>query len=274
MKVVLSRKGFDSANGGIPSLIMPNGDMISMPIPSYGDVDSYADLYYGSKSYNKILRELKPSFKERRCHLDPDINESRRVKCIRNWKPAFGQIGASASYLCNSVQVAPDDLFLFFGTFHRVEECDGRYRYVRHSGDFYSDCDLHMIWGYLQVGEIIRDSRRIRREYPWHSHAEQSRLSDLTNMLIVPRKHLTFAPSRPGHGILPYSKERVLTERYRSKATWKYNSVYAPSSIVGHRKNMANCHGVFYSGIWQELGLKPSAAASKWAERIVLNETN
>ncbi len=33
MKVVLSRKGFDSANGGIPSPIMPDGTMLSLPIP-------------------------------------------------------------------------------------------------------------------------------------------------------------------------------------------------------------------------------------------------
>ena len=37
MKVILSRKGFDSVNGKMPSAIMPNGDLVSMPIPSPGD---------------------------------------------------------------------------------------------------------------------------------------------------------------------------------------------------------------------------------------------
>jgi hypothetical protein len=32
MKVILSRKGFDGVNGGMPSPIMPNGDTVSMPI--------------------------------------------------------------------------------------------------------------------------------------------------------------------------------------------------------------------------------------------------
>lgn len=34
MKVILSRKGFDSANGGIVSPVFPDGRMLSFPIPS------------------------------------------------------------------------------------------------------------------------------------------------------------------------------------------------------------------------------------------------
>ena len=34
MKVILSRKGFDSANGGILSPIFEDGTMLSFPIPS------------------------------------------------------------------------------------------------------------------------------------------------------------------------------------------------------------------------------------------------
>ena len=36
MKIILSRKGFDSGYGGMPSPILPNGIMLSMPIPSNG----------------------------------------------------------------------------------------------------------------------------------------------------------------------------------------------------------------------------------------------
>ena len=34
MRLILSRKGFDSANGGCPSPIFPDGSMLSLPIPS------------------------------------------------------------------------------------------------------------------------------------------------------------------------------------------------------------------------------------------------
>lgn len=44
MKIILSRKGFDSANGGIVSPIFEDGTMISFPIPS-GDTDTYDSLY-------------------------------------------------------------------------------------------------------------------------------------------------------------------------------------------------------------------------------------
>ena len=46
MKVILSRKGFDSANGGIVSPIFEDGAMISMPIPASEDFYTYDDLCY------------------------------------------------------------------------------------------------------------------------------------------------------------------------------------------------------------------------------------
>lgn len=44
MKIILSRKGFDSANGGIVSPIFEDGTMVSFPIPS-DDEDTYDSLY-------------------------------------------------------------------------------------------------------------------------------------------------------------------------------------------------------------------------------------
>ena len=270
MRVILSRKGFDGINGGMPSPIMPNGDMISMPIPSDGDRDRYSALTYKGKTYLKILRELKPSFPHCRCHLDPDLDVKRRIVRIRKWKPAFGQIGSSAAHLLKTNNIGSGDIILFFGNFHHVEEIAGRYRYVRHSGDFYCDNDVQVIWGYLQVGEVIVDPRRILHEYPWHPHACKSRLKELSNVLIIPKKHLSFAPKQSGWGVLPYSKERVLTKKGAGKATWNHNSVYAPSNITSRRRNCAANNGIYYSGIWQELGLRQSRATSEWARKIIL----
>ena len=44
MKLILSRKGFDSSAGGIASPILPDGRMISLPIPSSGDDFTFADI--------------------------------------------------------------------------------------------------------------------------------------------------------------------------------------------------------------------------------------
>ena len=58
MKIILSRKGFDSANGGIVSPIFEDGAMISFPIPS-NDVDTYDSLYYNGVRYSQILHDLR-----------------------------------------------------------------------------------------------------------------------------------------------------------------------------------------------------------------------
>ena len=48
MKVILSRKGFDSSYGGCASPILPDGTMLSMPIPG-GEASNlkFEDIKYG-----------------------------------------------------------------------------------------------------------------------------------------------------------------------------------------------------------------------------------
>lgn len=110
MKIILSRKGFDSANGGIVSPIFEDGTMVSFPIPS-DDEDTYDSLYYNGIPYSKILHDLRYKGGNH-CHVDPDLDLSRRAKEIDGWFPAFGQRDAAASYLKN-LGVAPGDIFLF-----------------------------------------------------------------------------------------------------------------------------------------------------------------
>ena len=125
MKVILSRKGFDSANGGIPSPIFEDGTMLSFPIPSKDhnmDKISYNELTCNGVLLNKILKDLGYSGDEC-CHLDPDLDSTRRVVPVKGWKPAFGQINQSASYLLNN-KIDEGDLFLFFGNFRHVVESE------------------------------------------------------------------------------------------------------------------------------------------------------
>ena len=152
MKIILSRKGFDSASGGIVSPIFEDGTMVSFPIPS-DDEDTYDSLYYNGIQYSQILRDLRYKGGDH-CHLDPDLDLGRRRERIDGWFPAFGQRNAAAAYLKN-IGVAQGDIFLFFGNFHFVEYQNGTYRYLRDRSDFYREKDLQVIWGYLQVGEII-----------------------------------------------------------------------------------------------------------------------
>ena len=71
-KVILSRKGFDSSNGGIPSPIMPDGTLLSMPIMDTSGI-SFSDIACNGISYADILKQLKPVGLYVNCHVDPDI---------------------------------------------------------------------------------------------------------------------------------------------------------------------------------------------------------
>lgn len=51
MKIIFSRKGFDSTAGGFPSIIFPNREMYSIPIPSKFDRDLYSEIVYKYDNY-------------------------------------------------------------------------------------------------------------------------------------------------------------------------------------------------------------------------------
>ncbi len=268
VKVILSRKGFDSANGGILSPIMEDGTLISFPIPS-NDKDTYDDLVYCGQSYSKILKDLKYKGNPN-CHIDPDLSIDRRMHIIDNWCPVFGQINSSATYLMNKVGVNVGDLFLFFGNFHKIRCVDGTYQYVKKTGDFYSDNDLQIIWGYMQVGEIITDSEQ-QKKYHWHPHSIKDRTKEHSNVMFVASDKLSFNKNMPGAGVLKYRENRVLTAPNCPKATWIKRPIYDVDSIIGNRKNSSKIiDGLYYAGIWQELGLCETLKCEEWAKTIVL----
>ena len=262
MKIILSRKGFDSSNGGIVSPIMEDGTLLSFPIPS-DDIDTYEELRYGDTLYSKILADL--GYKgNTTCHVDPDLDLERRLKEISNWEPIFGQINSSAKYLLDRVKVEEGDIFLFFGNFHKVENVEGIYRYIKHTGDFYSDNDLQIIWGYLQVGKIIKDATE-QEKYNWHPHSSKNRVNNKTNVMFVANDRLSFNHNLPGAGLFKFDKNKVLTLEKSNKATWIKRDIYDVNSIVGNRKNSSkNPFGIYYAGIWQELGLKESKEVEDW----------
>ena len=267
MKVILSRKGFDTSNGGIASPIFEDGTMLSFPIPSQ-DSNRFCELQYQGKSYAEILSDL--HYKgEAFCHVDPDLELARRVTLIDQWIPAFGQMDASATYLKN-IGIQEGDLFLFFGNFHHVEQVNGHFKYVRKSGDFYKDKDIQAIWGYLQIGKIIDDPLEQKLLW-WHPHAREERRANKTNVIFTPTERLSFDDSKPGAGVLRYDLKRVLTLEHSNKATWKKNTVYDLDHILCNRKNAAKDPetGIYYAGIWQELGLVESETCDAWVKSIL-----
>lgn len=273
MKVILSRKGFDSNTGGITNVILENGDLISFPIPEYIQdgvkEDSFDMLVYNNIEYSKILNNLGYHHNQK-CHIDPDINQKIRKETIDEWVAIFGQCDQAASYLVNTVKIEEGDIFLFFGNYHHVEVSNNKFQARKKTGEFYIDSDLQLIWGYLQVGKIVTQKEE-QEKYYWHPHSMRYYTEKSNNVMFVAREKLSFNLKMPGFGLLKYRNDRILTKKNSTKANWIKNPVYDIDSIYGNRKNSSlnTSHTIYYRGQWQELGLKESEECFKWAKKII-----
>ncbi len=264
MKIILSRKGFDSSNGGLPSPIMPDGTLLSMPIPSEHDRDRYSDLEYKGLKYSDLLNQLKPGNDFCHCHVDPDLRVNR-IKNVPGWVPAFGQIGSAQGKL-NNAGIEKGDIFLFFGWFRKVEFVDGIYRFIpRSKGDFYDHSDLHVIYGYMQIGDIFRTKSDLSK-FKWHPHT--SYISE-PNAIYTASKTLSLNNSLNGVGTLDYRKDRVLTMEGCNRGTWIPYPFFMPEHIYDNRKNSSKDGGLYYSGIWQELVIYESDGLLDWVKNIL-----
>jgi hypothetical protein len=152
MHLILSRKGFDSspACGGCASPILPDGQMISLPIPHASGRTPFSGVKSGGHDVGQMVADLS----NRRvgagdlAHLDPDLEHSARRRRA-GWRPAFGQDRIAQRHL-DRMGVSAGDLFLFFGWFREVAVVRGRYRYRAGAPD------LHVIFGWLRVGQVLR----------------------------------------------------------------------------------------------------------------------
>ena len=153
LKIVLSRKGFDSGSGGIPSPILPGGLLVPLPIPAFHDPHTYDEITINGVPLGDLVEELTGQRIERthRCHLDPDLDKGALPRSA-GWRPAFGQIDAAQRHL-ERYGIGAGDLFLFFGWFRAVEQSKSRWRYARGAPN------LHVIYGWMQVGEVIALAR-------------------------------------------------------------------------------------------------------------------
>ena len=128
MRIIFSRKGFDSAAGGGPSPIV-DGRPVSLPIP---DSKGFARTTYAQRGLGDLVSaasrgRLGP---DDLCHDDPMFLPDGR--CV------FGQCGGAQTHL-DRQGVTLGDMFLFFGWFN--SEGQG---------------DHHRIFGYLKIEEIVR----------------------------------------------------------------------------------------------------------------------
>ena len=93
MRLIFSRKGFDTQNGGVPSPILPDGRMCSLPIPDGSSQIRYSDILWDDVNLGKVVSDLTGNRIRgaTRAHLDPDINPA----ALRRRKGWLGILGPS-----------------------------------------------------------------------------------------------------------------------------------------------------------------------------------
>jgi len=249
MKVIISRKGFDSVNGRCPSPIFPDGTMFSLPIPSPRGSRCFGDVNYGQHNLGKVVESLTNGqySSASLTHFDPDLS-SIGLPRQPDWRPSLGQVGAALTHLHNqSVEVG--DLFLFFGWFKDAEvDENGRYQYV--SGGM----DRHVIFGWLQIGEILdvgSDGAGALAKKPWlekHPHVvgewgQQNKIYIASETLNLPS--VTFVQTLAGGGIFDKaSSNRTLTQAGQgNRSLWALPKFFSPQNgqaILTYNVNPAN----------------------------------
>jgi hypothetical protein len=216
MKVILSRKGMDSESGVMPSPILPDGTLLSLPIPDRKSNKRYEDLEYRGQNIKEIITQLNPDFDFENmptCHLDPDIYTGIDNR-PDEWVPAFGQWGVPATHLDKS-GVDIGDIFLFYGMFRETELQDkNRLSYIKGAPI------RHIIYGYMEIGDIIKNDQVIGDKYKWHPHSIPPFYTN--NRLYLSKKCGTFH----------YRDSLVLTQRGQaSRSMWQLPPFFAEKGI-------------------------------------------
>ena len=265
MKIILSRKGFDSKHGGYPSPILPDRRMISLPIPSENDYVFYSQLSLDDhKTYYDLMVELGIRAPCPTCHLDPDIYREVMPR-DKNWRPLFGQINTAARHLEKQL-VRVGDLFLYFGWFKQTECRNGKVIFAQGAPD------LHIVFGYMQIGDIKKVDSHVHLDdwMQYHPHIRSERRKrNRTNTLYVARDKLCFNRTLPGAGHFNFRKRLVLTKDGFSRSKWDLNpEIFQKTTISYHPKPWKD--GYFQSACrGQEFVIEENDEVEDWASNLI-----
>lgn len=227
MKIILSRKGFDSKNGGVPSPILEDGTLVSLPIPS-NDGLTYDQISAGNCNLGKLVNDLtNGTIKETdQAHLDPDLNIASRSR-EAGWRPLFGQANAALTHLA---EVGKGDLFLFFGWFREAKRNKtGKYVFVRNAPH------LHVLFGWLQVDCIWKcEEDEIPSWAKQHPHAFGKYGS-----IFVSSERLANSMISGGGVFQGFSESLRLTAPDCSRSIWRLPKWFYPFQPEAEKKPMS-----------------------------------
>lgn len=230
MRIIFSRKGFDSTAGGCPSPIFPDGTIHSLPIPDKQSTISYSELQHKNINLGNLIADLSGDPRRPRhfAHLDPDIRADDYPR-EDNWRPLLGQTNAAQGHL-RKQKIQVGDLFLFFGLFRQVEKLDVGWRFVKRADP------IHCFWGWLQIGEIVKVDELEDSDLMWaryHPHFQTG--ADANNTLYLAGNNLRLHGEDlniPASGVFQNFHEKLqLTDpKANSPTHWRLPMCFYPDN--------------------------------------------
>ena len=268
MKVVLSRKGVDSGNSKISSLIFNDKDFIVFPIKdeksdkSYGDIKLYDDLWQKIYKIKDYETEINPN---KKCHLDPNIQNF-----LQNEENFIGMLGLNSNsitqFINNKIEIAIGDIFLFWGLFSKVKE---------NNQNFYIDNffkNRHIIYGFLEVGDII-DTKQLTKEdrtnyenkYPCLKNHPHWNLDNYKNK----KNNIIYIAKQNGYGMFKYNDELILSApQSYNRSNWQISQL-ANCKIQNMQSKSFDENGrITINGHGQEFVLEDKNAEI-WAKNLI-----
>ncbi|MFF2445532.1 hypothetical protein ACFVSW_00415 [Neobacillus sp. NPDC058068] len=297
MKLVLSRKGFDSGSGGCFSPYnYDTGKYIWFPIPekvnSYSNHIRYTDILVKneyicslkgcnlSEVYNNLKGTDRVKLRENEyasinddelfAHFDPMLGIPPWIEDNENCKigKGFGQFNA-APHL-GKHDVNEGSIFLFFGGFQSTSN-------KKISG--------HYIYGWLKVKkriETFKECKEILKEYNLHHHphiTEAAFARNQKNFIFVPDQWLFEDLKIPGCGYFTTLNNHLLLSNSKESniATWKLPNLFYKNLTQVHQKTWQNTLDGFCTvktGIGQEFVTQLSEKGEEWLRELFLKNQN
>lgn len=267
MKIIFSRKGFDSTSGGKPSLIVDD-TIITFPIPQANSGVFYKDLITPlGVNYDNLFSDLGIlQFSE--AHVDPDLNPYiYGIKRPNGWRGVFGQDDSSQTHL-HKEKVGENDLFLFFGWFQFGSKTGDKFSYRTNSKNPHG---FHMLWGFLETGKPIKvEKDKIPDWATKHTHVLNKHLQDSSNNTLYPAAETSGIGLNKTFGIFKFSEDLILSNP-GNRSTWKLDKCFKNKRISHHGKDakVINPNSFQTVGRGQEFVFEDSKEIENWTVRLI-----
>ena len=158
--------------------------------------------------------------------------------------------------------------FLFFGWFRKtIKDSQGQYKYT--------GPDFHLIYGYLQIGEILKVNANTKLPQ-WlkdHPHANHEKYLHLqgggNNTIYLGSDELTFLKGVPGYGCFRYDPKLVLTKPGETRTHWDLPQEFKNVKITYHTDRSWR-NGYFQSAHrGQEFIFDEASVVEDWGKDII-----